>query len=57
VHGQYDNIDNISSSFHSGLATSGNISKLKHGVFKYDLRKYFSQIELLTYGMICLIMW
>ena len=34
VHGQYDNIANISISFHSGFV-------LKHGVFKYDLRKYF----------------
>ena len=41
VHGQYDNIANISIIFHSGLATRGNIFKLKHGVFKYDLRKYF----------------
>jgi hypothetical protein len=41
VHGQYDNIANISISFHSGLATRGNVFKLKHGVFKYDLRKYF----------------
>jgi hypothetical protein len=38
---RYDNIDNIYISFHSGLATRGNILKLKHGVFKYDLVKYF----------------
>ena len=41
MHGHYDNIDNSSITFHSGLATRGNIFKLDHGVFKYDLRKYF----------------
>ena len=41
VHGHYDNIGNISISFHSGLATRGNIFKLNNGVFRYDLRKYF----------------
>ena len=41
MHGHYDNIDNISVSFHSGLSTRGNIIQLNHGVFKYDLRKFF----------------
>ena len=41
MHRHYDNIDSISISVHSGLATKGNIFKFKHGVFMYDLRKYF----------------